>query len=81
MESSWLMRRLRGEMSFLSWIYHQQIRCRADGSVNIDLLYRTKALEFIETKDGTAIEKKMWKEISALAEEVAPGSMEVAGLH
>lgn len=79
MESSWPMRRLRGELCFLLWMYHQRLRCGVDWSVDI-LVYRTKAFEFIETKDGASIEKKVWKEILGLAEEAAPGSMEAAGL-
>lgn len=44
------------------------------------LVYRTRALQFIETQDGALTEKRVWKEIVALAEEVAPGSIEAAGL-
>lgn len=79
MESSWLMRRLLGELRFLLLMYRRRLRCRADGWVDI-LVNRTKALQFIETKDGALIEKRAWKEILALSEEVAPEGVEAAGL-
>ncbi|EIM81024.1 NAD-P-binding protein [Stereum hirsutum FP-91666 SS1] len=49
--------------------------------LNHEKIARTKALEFIETKNGTSIEKRVWEEMLALTQEVAPGSVDAAGLH